>query len=387
MDLHFQTLVLALVLVTIQSAFALFFLAYGHRQESSLFQAGVGIVAMGLGVVFNLLLRKSLPPVLVVGLGNAFLFYGLLHVWQAVRMFFRRRPRFLAAALASLAVLLAFLSLEALKADARARGIVASGLYGFAALGTAWEYLHPNREEVWAGPRLLCATAFGAFAFAAIGRSVLLHLAAPGVGPVDLVAPNMLLLIAAIFMVGFIGLGFSLVLAQRLEARQSHLAVTDLLTELLNRRGFETFAQRVIDRAKGQDHGVSVILLDVDHFKQINDTYGHDAGDHVLKELGTFLRRQLRERDGAGRLGGEELAILLPQINEADAVPIAERVRMGIENLEIVWEDILVTVTVSIGVANTSEVGHCLKDLLKLADGRVYQAKQEGRNKVVGPVS
>lgn len=385
MDLHFLSLVLAMILVMVQSAFALFFLAHGHRREPSLLHAGLAVGIMGAGAVLNQLLRGRLSPVMVVGLGNAFLFYGALHLWQAVRMFYGRRPWFRPALAAALGVLFAFLFLPAFKEDAKARGVAASLLYGATAFGLAWEFTRANREEVWAGPRWLSAFAFGTFGAASLLRAFLLHRAPPGVSPVSLVLPNTILLIAAIFMMGFIGLGFSMVLAQKLEARQSRLAQTDLLTELLNRRGYETFSQRVLNRAKVRGEGATVVLIDVDHFKRINDTYGHAAGDLVLESLGAYLRRQLRERDGAGRLGGEELSVLLPETRAVDAVPIAERLRAGIEALELHWEGTRIPVTASLGVATTGEAGYELKALLQLADERLYEAKQGGRNRVIGP--
>ncbi len=387
LNLHFPSLVLAMLLVMVQSAFALLFLSNGHRRERSLLQAGLAVVVMGVGATLNQLLRRRLPALVVVGLGNAFIVYGALHLWQAVRLFYGRRTWFRLALAMALAVLLGFLGLAALKDDPKARGVVVSALYGVITFGLAWEFSRPSREEVWAGPRLLSAFAFAAFGVAALARAVLLHRAPPGVGPVDLVAPNLVLLLSAIFMVGFIGLGFSMVLAQKLEARQSRLAQTDLLTELLNRRGFETFSQRVLDRAKVRGEGATVILIDVDHFKRINDTYGHAAGDLVLESLGAYLRRQLRERDGAGRLGGEELSILLPETRAEDARPIAERIRRGIEDLDLAWEGTRIPVTASLGVATTAEGGHDLKALLQIADERLYEAKQGGRNQVVGPAA
>ncbi|MFT0875379.1 GGDEF domain-containing protein [Rhodopseudomonas sp. G2_2311] len=152
----------------------------------------------------------------------------------------------------------------------------------------------------------------------------------------------------------------------------------DHLTGLLNRRGFEAEIAAPMRRAP---EGASLILCDVDHFKSINDTFGHDVGDVVLQEIGTILRRTARKGDLVGRWGGEEFAVFLPDASLADAAECAERLRQTIANSRIPGLDTR-PVTASFGVATIREAGDWAA-LYKLADSRLYLAKAAGRDRTV----
>ncbi|WP_346294850.1 GGDEF domain-containing protein [Rhodopseudomonas sp. P1] len=152
----------------------------------------------------------------------------------------------------------------------------------------------------------------------------------------------------------------------------------DHLTGLLNRRGFEAEIAAPMRRAP---EGASLILCDVDHFKSINDTFGHDVGDVVLQEIGTILRRTARKGDLVGRWGGEEFAVFLPDASLSDAAECAERLRQTIANSRIPGLDTR-PVTASFGVATIREAGDWAA-LYKLADSRLYLAKAAGRDRTV----
>jgi diguanylate cyclase (GGDEF)-like protein len=162
------------------------------------------------------------------------------------------------------------------------------------------------------------------------------------------------------------------------------LAVTDALTGLYNRRRFEDVLKREFAVTKRYDTPLSCLMIDVDHFKSINDTHGHDAGDIVLREIAQRLSQRLREVDLAARYGGEEFAILLPQTNKEGAVIVAERIMERIRREEFDFEGTSLCVTVSIGVAGNADiVGKSPESLVKAADAALYQAKEQGRNRVV----
>ncbi|MDF3813562.1 GGDEF domain-containing protein [Rhodopseudomonas sp. BAL398] len=152
----------------------------------------------------------------------------------------------------------------------------------------------------------------------------------------------------------------------------------DHLTGLLNRRGFEAEIAAPMHRAP---EGVSLILCDVDHFKSINDTFGHAVGDVVLKEIGAILRRTARKGDLIGRLGGEEFAVFLPDASLSDAYECAERLRQTIANSQIPGLGNR-SVTASFGVATIQEAGDWAA-LYKMADSRLYRAKASGRDQTV----
>ncbi|WP_232346231.1 GGDEF domain-containing protein [Cupriavidus sp. USMAA2-4] len=152
---------------------------------------------------------------------------------------------------------------------------------------------------------------------------------------------------------------------------------TDPLTRLHNRRSFEVLAEREIPPR--QDQPLSVLLCDIDHFKHINDTHGHVAGDTVLSEFGHLVLASIRHRDIAGRIGGEEFAILLPGTDVASALHLAERLRHTLETTAFEALPGTCTVTASFGVTALA-AGESLDDLLTRADMLLYTAKREGRN-------
>ena len=166
------------------------------------------------------------------------------------------------------------------------------------------------------------------------------------------------------------------------QAQLVELATTDSLTGLRNRRYFMETASQEFERARRYQTPLSLLMLDADHFKSINDRYGHPVGDEALKALAEHGRRQLREVDLFARMGGEEFAILLPQTDFTAARAVAERLRQTIAEQLVTAEGNLVHFTVSIGLAQLEASTTNLDDLLRQADAALYQAKENGRNRV-----
>ncbi|MBN1148166.1 MAG: diguanylate cyclase, partial [Anaerolineales bacterium] len=164
--------------------------------------------------------------------------------------------------------------------------------------------------------------------------------------------------------------------------RIQQLAITDTLTGIFNRRHLFALGQREFLRAKRLSHSLSVIMLDIDHFKQVNDSYGHAAGDHVLHRLAQLLRSAIREIDIIGRYGGEEFTIILPETNLFTAQEIAERLREHVNETFQGADSNPISITVSIGVAEIQEDIPDFTALVAQADTAMYSAKQEGRNRV-----
>ena len=160
------------------------------------------------------------------------------------------------------------------------------------------------------------------------------------------------------------------------------LASSDSLTELDNRRCFFDKAGAEVERARRYGHTLSLQMLDIDHFKAINDRYGHVAGDRVLMALADILRANLRHNDVAARLGGEEFAILLPETSIDDALVHAERIRQSVSMLSIPHGPERLTLTVSIGISVLGFGDSSIEPVLMRADNRLYCAKQDGRNRV-----
>ena len=172
---------------------------------------------------------------------------------------------------------------------------------------------------------------------------------------------------------------------KRLNAGLEQLAMTDYLTSLYNRRYFMQRGAEEFKRAKRHSQALTLLMMDLDEFKKVNDTYGHEAGDMALQQAAAALKFSLRETDILGRIGGEEFAVLLPNTSLEDALQLAERVRqaIAIASFETVGEVFTINFTISIGVASFADEMSSIDDLLRNADAALYDAKNNGRNCVM----
>ena len=255
---------------------------------------------------------------------------------------------------------------------------VGGGVMLLASVRLVW--MHGRR---WA-PRfaVVVAAGYGLLALALLARAVQALTVEPAV-KIAIDAPghgNLALVIVVLFMGGLINLvQIQLVLGRVLRRLQSQ-AQTDELTGAVNRRGLlerlEDVHQRA-QRANGAGHGYAVLMVDVDHFKAVNDHHGHAEGDRVLQHVARTLRDTLRAGDVVARWGGEEFCVLLPRISEAEAhalaVRMAARIAAGGEP----------RVTVSVGVAEALAHSETAEEVIRRADAALYCAKQAGRNRVV----
>lgn len=161
------------------------------------------------------------------------------------------------------------------------------------------------------------------------------------------------------------------------------LAITDSLTEVHTRRYLMDRFGEEIERATMRKRQLSLVMIDVDHFKSYNDQYGHLTGDRILKRMGQIIKENIREIDIAGRYGGEEFSVVLPETDLDGAVLAAERIRLATENAVIQAYDQTVKVTVSLGVATFPEGGETLDEMIDNADWALYRAKSLGRNRTI----
>lgn len=168
-----------------------------------------------------------------------------------------------------------------------------------------------------------------------------------------------------------------------------HQSIRDALTGLYNRRYLEEALEREIYRAARNQRPLGIIMLDVDHFKRFNDEFGHDAGDALLREMGAFLKNNIRQTDIACRYGGEEFLVILPDMSIAAAAQKAEQLREKFRSLNVMYQGkILRRATISLGVAAFPEHGSTVQILIQMADKALYRAKETGRDRVeVAPVS
>jgi len=162
-----------------------------------------------------------------------------------------------------------------------------------------------------------------------------------------------------------------------------NLAKVDGLTNIFNRRHFTTSLESEIDRARRYNREMSLILIDIDHFKNVNDTLGHRAGDYILKELANIIVSRSRRVDYVCRYGGEEFAIILPEVDIMGAFKFAVMLKDNVSGHTFIFEQNEIHITISIGISDNMESDHSADELIEVTDRRLYLAKERGRNRVV----
>jgi len=161
------------------------------------------------------------------------------------------------------------------------------------------------------------------------------------------------------------------------------LSSYDPLTNLLNRAAIFKSLSNYFELSKRHSFAVSSLMIDIDHFKKINDEYGHSFGDHVLKTISQTIKQNLRKTDLVGRYGGEEFLSVLPYTDLQSTVVVAERLRRTVESLPVEKDNKRLNVTISLGASSVDEKTENFESLIKRADENLYRAKKAGRNKVV----
>ncbi|SFX49069.1 diguanylate cyclase [Marinospirillum alkaliphilum] len=171
--------------------------------------------------------------------------------------------------------------------------------------------------------------------------------------------------------------------AKRLMASLRESTLNDAMTGLRNRRFLEEYSDTLVNQCKRRETAMTLIMLDLDYFKKVNDTYGHDVGDSILVDLANIFRANVRESDLVIRYGGEEFLIILPDTDSASGMLVAEKIRKAVENHQFKAGGVLLNKTISAGLADYPNDGQAFWQVLKFADVSLYAAKERGRNQVV----
>jgi diguanylate cyclase (GGDEF)-like protein len=159
------------------------------------------------------------------------------------------------------------------------------------------------------------------------------------------------------------------------------LADTDFMTGLMNRRSFLSVAEDTVAFCRRYKRNMATLMIDIDHFKKINDTHGHAAGDDAIKSIADIISQSIRTTDKAARFGGEEFVVLLREIDQETAILLADRIRTSIESARVRHCDTIIPITVSIGLALFDESDRDVQDVIERADQGLYVAKKTGRNR------
>ena len=169
----------------------------------------------------------------------------------------------------------------------------------------------------------------------------------------------------------------------KVQSELENLATSDMLTGLYNRRKLEEVCTAALTHARVHSRPSSLLLVDLDRLKQMNDTFGHPADDALINTVVKTIRDQLREQDILGRLGGDEFVVVLPATSEDVAKKLADQICQAVRNQPFLWEDQEMAMSISVGVASLSDADSCWQDWLKRADNNLYQAKKGGGNQIV----
>ncbi|MQA38839.1 GGDEF domain-containing protein [Rugamonas aquatica] len=376
-----KTLVLALALGNLSLCAALSFFEQ-ERRRAGLAAASTtwGMAKQFQAVAWGLLfLRGTLPDFLTIPLANALLFTGFAldasALWeQAGRRVWRR---YLLPALG--AAIGVFTGAWLLDLPAAERIAIASLVIGFffiagaAALGRSWSAGTLLRRYLVLSSLLL--------ALAVMARGLLTALLPDGWSWVSPALIQGVGIAALYLMMLGSAFGYLLLTREKQQAELDRLEVVDALTDVPNRRGFYQTLTPWIALARRPGMPTSLIILNLDHFKRVNDNYGHPVGDKVLKAMVDVCKKQLRDSDLMGRLGGAEFAIQLPRTSLEDAIMVAERIRLAVAAMPVKAEKAVINMTASLGVT-TIRADDTTVSLFKRADEALQEAKQAGRNRV-----
>jgi diguanylate cyclase (GGDEF)-like protein len=372
LTLDIATLRLSLTLITVLTTCLLSVAALSGGARRELQLAALANVAVGAGFAI-----AGLPnvPLWVHGV----LSYGVMGAgvgiaFACLRVFDGKPTSVLPALFMLIFTALGPLWFAYAEPSLEGRRLAATCLVGAGCFACA-AYLLPGSRAVGEAARRITAIAFCVLGLALAGRALL------SFGGVQLMqqteAFNLLVIMAGQVAVMF---GFVLMMENRRAQAMEQLSLTDALTGLLNRTGMQRAAARRLARAAHQRLPVAAVLFDVDHFKRINDSHGHAAGDQVLCWLAERTSAALRPDELIARHGGEEFLVLLLGGDAAAAQATAERLRLAVAQRPFVLDDLPLNVTVSLGVAHSNQLGHELTGLIAAADAALYEAKRAGRN-------
>lgn len=354
-------------------------LSRAHMPGVTLWSTASALLALGMALIA---LRGQIPNVLSIVLGNLMVYGATLCEYAGARRFFGKKPA-LPWLCACLSLWLAGLLIWTYIDDnIRLRIVLGSLLHGLVLAALAWLVARncaPGRTRYGiaftAGMSVL--TALGMFARAIVfARNASLEHGIHTITPL-----NILLLSLGTLAMPAITLGMVMLVHDRLSAALESSANQDFLTQVLNRRALMASIERIVTRSLKEPAALSLAIFDIDHFKLINDSHGHAAGDEVLKHFTRVITSHLHERDRFGRLGGEEFAMLVRDADGHRAVRRIEGIRTALAADACRFGTLRVRYTFSAGVAQLAR-GESLDQWFSRADAALYAAKAAGRNRI-----
>ncbi|CAH1662772.1 Diguanylate cyclase (GGDEF)-like protein [Hyphomicrobiales bacterium] len=377
MMLDVRTLFIVVVFITIVAGAWLSLSALQHHNRRPLALWGSCYFLVGFGIAI-LATHEFLPDRLRIVVGNSLILLGYGAAWQGARAF-DGRPLQWAGLSVGTVIWLGACLIPAFAEILPVRVMLFSGIVAAYSFATAWELWRGRGELASRMPGVVLLSVHGAiFIIRAIDAP---NLPLPDSG--FLTAWNWNMVLAFETLIFMLGMAFiaTAIMKEQLSFEHRREALVDPLTEALNRRGFELRGLQVLRRHAATHEPIAAIAFDLDHFKAVNDTFGHAMGDAILVQFSQIASRYLRSSDMLFRMGGEEFTALLPGASADDARLVADRIRNSF--VEAVRQSCGGRgVTVSAGIASSGTHGYDAQELLSAADRALYRSKNEGRNRV-----
>ncbi len=375
--LDLPTLFAVTVFLSVTGGMLLLFAWMQNRSTPALAFWGIGYL-IGACAAALLASPGALPNAWSVGVANALACTAYGMMWGGARSFEGRRVSMPLLGAGAAIWLVAF-QFEAFAQSLQARvALVSAIMAGYALLSVSELWHARDRELISRWPTLALVFMHAAFLLARIPFAQTLAIAAATGQQHGVIVPVIAFqMLFTTFCLPFLRVAMS---KERAELEQRKAALTDSLTGVANRRAFFDHGGRLLDWAIADRRSAALLLFDLDRFKEVNDTAGHQAGDRVLQAFCNLVGTALRPGDLFGRLGGEEFACLVADAAMSEALRLAERLRHEFAAMRLPGLD--VTATVSVGVAMAGEAGRNLQSLLATADRALYRAKADGRNRV-----
>jgi diguanylate cyclase (GGDEF)-like protein len=347
-----------------------------------------GTTAYTFGFLF-ISLRNIIPDIFSIVLANIFLFFAALFFWEGTRRFRGKEVRktFIVLLLAGYTSFQSYFTFVNNDIGVRiiTYSLLAAVIDGAIALELFRKVPHALRFSSW-----FTGSLFALYGIFMVFRGLLTELLPPLHDLLEINTLQAMTFLLAIFFGIAWTFGFVMLNSERLEAdlrsaqdKLQKMATTDFLTGIANVRFFSEAGEREVQRAHRYKRPLALLMIDLDHFKKVNDKYGHTIGDKILVAFAGICKKCLRKVDIFGRLGGEEFAILLPETDANGGKKFAERLRATIEKSRIKVENKTFHIAVSIGVTELLPDDNQLETALKRADDTMYEAKRKGRNQVV----
>jgi len=352
----------------------------GRRVEGlTLWAVANALYAAGLMLIG---MRGHIPDVVSITGANGLILCGYLVTHAGVLQFTHRHLSAIVPLVAACAVILALHSWFAyVQPHTAARVAVMTAGLGLLAPVTSWRLATGVEREVRPAALAVSVTYLGWSAFC-LFRAAWTLTVGPEADPLYGDAVQKLSTLIAIIVAIGASQGYLWMAGMRLESELFRQSRRDPLTGVVNRRGAWEMADQEVARAARNGRPLSVLLLDLDRFKVLNDLHGHAAGDRALVALTAAVQPLLRRTDLLARAGGEEFVVLLPETAKSDAVAVAERIRAAVADVRVPHGEEMLGVTASIGVSTLGEDGEGWEPLLAAADRALYRAKNLGRNQV-----